>query len=422
MYNDEKIWSIELGEDLEIEETKEKRSEPLAPPPPVQGTSRIVLRKKPVPAPLARKKAPFRLHFALLMPLTWLLGPFAILLTPEGRQRKDWALLGLIVGLAWVALTVWGGDLLVRSGGGPVLAPLMFLYTSVIFAGFTVWARAVHLAGGANRPADHKLPGLFRQSWGTGLLGILFPGMGLLAAGHPRRAAAVLWLGWFPVAALVLLRAAPWLWRIRTEDGAVFMDALQFEKILLFAAAVVAMGVFGWLVQALDGARLAPGETLRIGARRGDLFGLALLAAVMALFAVAEPGPVARRLGYEARTLRAEGLRLVPLTMVRTAAFLDPGRTDYTVIAMEIYEAMGQENKSQDLRRQLDRNLASYRDLVRLDQAASEPPVQEAAPTMGTWTVGDLSPWGLVAPAGWHGAPEKKRDPERLAAGSPSQN
>jgi hypothetical protein len=191
--------------------------------------------------------------------------------------------------------------------------------------------------------------------------------MGLLAAGRNRRAAAALWLFNLPLAALLVLLAVPRYWpAVMGQDLAV--DPLVFEKIVLVAGGLAAVGMLGWLVQALEGARLVQVETGTPRGRRGDLYGLALLGAVAALFALAEPAPVARYLGREARTLQEQGLRLIPLVMVRTATVLDPGRTDYTVTTLEILDAMGRPRPAAEIRNRLEDDLASYLEMVRREE------------------------------------------------------
>lgn len=414
MYDDEKVYAIDLGEDLVIEKDHGKPAEasssragdefPMSKP-------RLVLRNKASSTgQKAGKKAPRRLHFALLTPLTFLLGPFAILLTPEGRGKRDWAVLGTVMGFLMAATVVWGRDLVARVATGPMLGPLLVLFVSVLVVGFWTWSRAVYLAG-LKRPANHKLPRWFTRVTTVGLFGLAMPGMGLLAAGRSRRAALVLALTGLPVAALFLLGAVD-LWWPSILAGESVMSPVQFEKLLLAAALVLVLGVLGWVAQALEGARLFQLETGAPKGRRGDIYGLALLGALAALFATAEPAPVARYLGREAQSLRAEGYGIIPLTMVRTAALLDPGRTDYVVTELEILEEMGKPAPAAELRHRLENDLAPYLDMVRSEEKARE----EAR----RWAEAQAASQQSFTPLGWYGPDPfpKKENPETVASGS----
>jgi len=413
MYSNEKIWSIELGDDLEISGSDRKHRGTTSHGSETRDQARLVVRRKTREPGRIGKNPPRRLHFALLLPLTFLLGPFAIHLTPEGRGRKEWAVTGMIAGTGWLALAAAWPFLLRWLERGTATGPILVTVATLIVAGFTVWARAVHLAGGANRPADHLLPLPLRRAWGTGFLGFLAPGAGLLAAGRNRRAAAALWLAWIPLTSLLVLALGPRLHAAR--GGAI--DA-SWERILLAAAALAAAGVVGWLLQALEGARLVPWEGQRYSRHRSDLLGLAAVAGVLAMVALVDPTPVARSLGRNARTLHAEGYHLVPLAMLRTAETLDPGRTDYAVVAMEIYEELGRADRAAAVRGRLERDLASYLEMKRREDAPAPEADQAEGPVDGKWP-----PTLATQPFGWFSPadPWTKKDPGEKSPGSGSR-
>jgi len=412
MYENEKVYAIDLGEDLVIEKDPGKPGETTPVQPAKENPAnkpRLVLRTKAAStSSKTGKKAPRRLHFALLTPLTFLMGPFAILLTPEGRAKKDWAALGTLMGSLTIAAVFWGRDLVVAAGSGPMLGPLMVLMGSVLVVGFGAWSRAVYLAG-LKRPANHKLPRWFTRVTTVGVFGLLFPGMGLLAAGRPRRAAMVLGLLCVPVAALLLIGVAD-LWWPMIHGGESMMAPVVFEKMLMVAGLTLVLGALGWVSQALEGARLVQLETGTPGRRRGDFYGLALLGALAALFATAEPGPVARYLGREAQQWQTEGYQVLPLTMVRTAAFLDPGRTDYTVTEMEILEDMGRQAPAAELRHRLENDLAPYLEMVRAEE--------KARVNARRWAEARTASQQSFVPLGWYGPDPfpKKENPEAMVS------
>ena len=85
MYNDEKIYSIELGEDLEITDPAQG-TQGCRPPAGRHESPASPARPAPKPRPRAESKPPSGgLQFAPLMILTCLLGPFSVHL--QSRQQ-----------------------------------------------------------------------------------------------------------------------------------------------------------------------------------------------------------------------------------------------------------------------------------------------------------------------------------------------
>jgi hypothetical protein len=407
MYENEKVYAIDLGEDLEVTRDDSPPEEVSSDSRSRSSRRRLIIRRAPARSGGDGKKESRRLHFALLLPLVYLLGPFAVVLTPEGRRRKDWVITGTILGCGWIATAVWHARLLDWVVRDVARGPILLVLASLLVGGFSVWARAVLFAGGRNLPANHRLPLPFRRAWGVGFMGLVAPGAGLLAVGCHRRAAAVLWLSWIPLSAAVFLGGAPHLQELRgmAPDAA-------FERALMIAAALAAAGLVGWLVQALEGARLVPWEERRYGRPWGDLLGLTAVVGMLTLMMAVDLAPLARHLGREARALRAEGYRLVPLAMVRGAAVLDPARTDYRVTAMEILRDLGREEPAAELRHRLESDLGPYLEMVRREEeqrsAWRRRAEMEAAAR-------------AAVPMGWFGPdpfPVQERDPEDGSSGS----
>ena len=314
---------------------------------------------------------------------------------------------GTIVGCGWIATAVWHARLLDWVLRDVARGPILLVLASLLVGGFSVWARAVLFAGGRNLPANHRLPLPFRRAWGVGIMGLVAPGAGLLAVGRNRRAAAALGLAWLPLFAAVFLVGAPRLQELR----GVAPDA-GFEKALMGAAALAAVGVVGWLVQALEGARLVPWEERRYGRPWGDLLGLTAVAGMLTLMMAVDPAPLARHQGREARLMQADGYRLVPLAMVRTAAVLDPARTDYRVTALQILRDLGREEPAAEMRLRLESDLEPYLEMVRREEE------QRAARRLRA----ELEATARASfPMVWFGPdpyPAPEKDPEEGSSGS----
>lgn len=375
MRNDEKLNVIGPGDVLDIRDLSRKPAATPLTPMPAGGRGRLSDRRGAAPA--APAPAP-TMHYALLIALTWLLGPFAVALTPAGRRHRGWLALGLASGTAGLAVTVVPYDRFVPLTG--LATPLAWgsLATLAVIGGFSAWARAV-LLGAAHLPPLHRLPRWCRSRAAVAALGLAAPGCGMLTGGSRWRAALWLWALWPAALGLLVLRGAPGMWRHlqSTLPDRAASDLL--EGWLLLSAAAVALGALAWLVQALEGARrLSPAPAL--ARARGDWFAVALGVSCAALAIGGNPRLAARHLGDAALALQTEGLTVIPLQLTRAAARLDPADAGYAVAAIALHEARGDASSAQAARERLDRELAPYAALLAAPYARGGGVAPAAAP------------------------------------------
>jgi hypothetical protein len=310
------------------------------------------------------------MHYALLIALTWLCGPLALLLTPAGRRRRGLAALGVIAAVATVVtlLVPYGRLVLVTGPATPLVWSVLALLATL--GGFTAWACAVPLALVALPPL-HRLPRLLRSRVAVVALGLLAPGAGMLASGGRQRAGLWLWLLWPAALGVAMLRSAMAMWQhlVATSANSAAADLLEFS--LLLSAAAVAVGALVWVVQALEGARrLVPAPALSRG--RGDWFAVALGVSCAALAVGGNPEHVARQLGDAALVLRVEGMTIIPLQLSLAADRLDPSCAEYAVQAIDLHEVRGDQGQAGALRARLDQGLATYVALLGADRARTD--------------------------------------------------
>ena len=150
MYENEKIYSIEIGEVLEMPDPpKEPQAiDPASQVPPRPSRPAPRPKSAPRPQPQVESKPPSGgLHFASLMILTFLLGPFSVHLNPENREKKGLLTVGMISGMACLGMFAGRGFILDIIGESGSLWPLAAIATLVGVTVFSVWARALNLAG-----------------------------------------------------------------------------------------------------------------------------------------------------------------------------------------------------------------------------------------------------------------------------------
>jgi hypothetical protein len=367
MYTSEKIYSIELGEDLE---TKAPVKEPRAVAPVTRVHSRPAHpAQKPKPYPKSQPQTDSnppsdRLQFAPLVILTYLLGPFSVHFNPENRHRKGLLTAGMISGTAGLGMIAGRTFILDITGKGWPLWPLALIGTLVLVTGFSVWARTAYLAGISESLPKHNLPSILRKPWAVGIVGLVAPGLGLLLAGCARRGAAVIWSA-LPVAGAVLvLTNGLQIWSRSLGAKAGSLQPEVVEGIFMLSAGILAVGLIGWIAQALEGARQmmdSPGNRNRM---RGDWYAAALMCALVGMAFVWDSPTMARHLDDSGIVLREKGLRIIPLHLTRGAHRLDPGPSEYPVRVLELYEELGRRDEAIRLRQELDGNLASYLAMV----------------------------------------------------------
>ena len=286
--------------------------------------------------------------------ISYLLGPLAILTTREGRMSRFWVALAAGSAAVTLALLFGWNFILARLGEkGFVILPLMLLTSVSILTGFTVWARAVYLIGRHRALLPRNLPDPLRRPDLIGILGFLVPGLGLLVTGYPRRAALTLWvIGTFVLSIFVLSHAA-WLWSWNRGAGSEALQGTTLER--LFAGMGI-IGIFGalvWIVQALDGARLAERRFVRNARPSGNAEAFVLLAVLAVFVLMFQPASVAETLDHFAVSARLEGYRILPLHAELAAMRLDPSSPAFAVRAAELYDQLGRRENAQALREQL---------------------------------------------------------------------
>ncbi len=374
MIEDKKTWMIEAGDVLDVMTPDKKQPttvkvnqrRPSAP----AMSPRVGVAEPPKRRPKQLQPAKSSLQFAPLVSLTYLLGPLAILLTPHGRQQKHLVVLAAVSVAATLGLVVGRFGGLVSEGRPGSVWFWAALAVIAVVGGFTVWARALHLAGREGIPHVNKLPHWLRRGSVISALGLIAPGSGMLLKGRAGRASLTLWLLWPVVLALVFLANAMGLWRHHMVSGWLASSGPVLETTFLVAAVVVALGFLGYVAQALEGMRqvlVEPGLQTHV---KGDYYALGVVVAVIAMIIVANPVEMAHQLDLGSDILREEGMQSIPLQLTLTASRLDPAKPEYTMQAMELYTAMNQPEQADALRADLNRDLGSYVAMVQKEAVA----------------------------------------------------
>ncbi len=357
MSHEDKIWLIEAGDVLETPRPQQELpATPRPAPRPRPRTAAVVEPREP--RRVVREQArPQTLHIAPLLVLTWLLGPLAVLLTPEGRRERTWAGLGVVAAVAAAILTLVPFARFHQglAGSAPLVwMPLAFIAT---LGGFSAWARAVQIAGERGVTQASRLPRWLRRAPALAAAGLCAPGAGLLLAGRRRRAALALWMLWPAALAALVLVQGRGIWHGLRQAVPGPATGLALETIFIASAAVLLAGVVAWLVQALEAVRL----TTPAGARaHGDWYAVALGVACAALAFTAQPRMVAGQLATRAAGLQQAEMRIIPLRMALAAGRLDPTNTAYAVQAVALCEELGRADQAEALRAELAAGVRPY--------------------------------------------------------------
>ena len=396
MYDNEKIYSIELGEDLAL--TNPPR-EPRAIAPAVKPKARPP-QKARMSQPAKESKPPRgELHFASLVVLTYLLGPFSVPLNPDNRGRKGLLFAGLVSGMAGLGMFAGRGYILDLIDKGWPLWPWALTGAAVMVTVFSIWARAALLVVRRQEQPRFRLPSLLRKPWAVGVTGLVAPGLGLLLAGCARRGATVIWLGGAIVGAVMVLAGAPAIWENNQAAGAGFMNPIVLETIFMLAAGILMAGLIGWIAQALEGARQMMGEPAIRHRMRGDWYAAALLFTLVGVALVWDPSAMAGHLDGGSVVLREKGFQIIPLKLSQTAHRLDPAPSQYAIQTMELCEELGRSGEAARLRRELDGNLASYLALVNSENRGAPLVANTGRSVVQEWSVMD-DLLGLAGPQG----------------------
>ena len=229
----------------------------------------------------------------------------------------------------------------------------MILASVSILLGFTVWSRAVYLLGGNRALFAQNLPDPLKRPGLVGSLGFIVPGLGLLVTGHHRRAAFTVWLtGLFALSIFVLSRAA-WLWSWNRGAGSDAFQGATLERLFFVMGIVCIFGALVWIIQALDGARLAERRFVRDAGPSANATAFALLASLVAFLLVFEPASVADTLDNFAVSAGYDGFRLLPLHAELAAMRLDPSKPVFAIKAAELYDGLGKHESARAIREEM---------------------------------------------------------------------
>ncbi|MFN8178959.1 MAG: hypothetical protein U0167_13600 [bacterium] len=362
-----KVWKIGSHKKASLESGAEPRFvEPrIVEPPPLR-----------IDAPRSDSRARTREPRCHSAASAYLLGPIAAGLWgapyADGMAGDLAALVvGLGVLLAWSPLTQWLG----RVPYG--LAIWLVIVPTAALAVATAWARSIAAAR-----VPSATPGTWVARWGNdprvvAVLGLAVPGLGLMLAKCRRQAAASFWLlGPLWAAGAVLLNRR-WLWEHSRSVVSPGLRGTALESVFVAAAAVGALALVAWIVQALDGAR-------RVSSTQGrsDAVGLALLVVATLFVATFHPASLGRDLYGAASGLRADGFRMIPFALCETAARLDPATPVYWAEAADLAESLGLGEKARAHRAMIERRAVEWRFAAGIDRpgAASSDPAVAALP------------------------------------------
>lgn len=390
-----KVWVIDVPLPFPFGNAQIRREGPALPPPNLGGNGakdeakgKKGRRGEPKPVdPAAQLHSRWHLVFA------YVLGPLYPLLARWSFGNIVWAVLGLATAGACAALVVYRQQFLLAAEDARLgLLPLVGGVSAVIFVGFTAWARALAIAGWRMQRRT-ELP--IRHPLLVTGLGLVAPGSGMFLSGHPRRGALAVWMLGPLCASAVVLLYSPWLWRLNQQLTVGRIPRTALEGLFLAAAGLAVLGILGWFVQAMDGARHVARAAQRVS--HGQLVAAALLAVLVAFPCLFRPAEVARTADRFAIALRLEGLRLVPLALELGAARLDPAEPMYSYRAAELYERLGQRDRARALRQELEGHWSGYaRALERTAQASRPVLTPSALPTSLAPEIlvpGPVPPW-----------------------------
>jgi hypothetical protein len=259
-------------------------------------------------------------------------------LTADGLRRVAWALAGPGAIVAGAAVWIWRTPLRARLDSARY-GDLVWIgiETILVCSIVATWVAAI---GSSRRVRPVRLNR--RLSWlaspaAATIGGLLVPGLGLMMAGKRKLASAAFSTMAPMIAAALVLGQWRWVAQRASSPMAGVLTGPMGEVVLVGALLVLALSVFAWIVQALDGAR-------RVSWGREGRPAIVSLALVLALGVFAttfRTHAFARNLEHEASALHAEGLRLIPWGLCEAAAHLDPMTPRYQVHAAKLATELG---------------------------------------------------------------------------------
>ncbi len=305
-------------------------------------------------------------YHVLLTVFSYVLGPFAVFTTGQRRRSRFWASMAIGSGVASTLFIFRWKAFLSRSDDiGIAGLPLFLVACLAIIAGFAAWSHAVLLIGRNKRTILARMPRWIKSPWAAGSLGMLVPGFGLFIAGRSRRAVCALWSAGALLLSILVLSNGAFLWSWHHEHGSGAVSGHTVEFAFMALCAVGFLGGVGWIVQALDGARLTVSGYTKRGQSRSDGLAIILMAAIAALSVMFESGYVAEALDSFAASKRRDGFQIIPLYMTLGAMHIDPARPEYALHAIELYDEMGRHDDAEFMRSELRDRLMPCADLMR---------------------------------------------------------
>ncbi len=286
--------------------------------------------------------------------LSYLTGPLYIFATRRGRKNRFWAGLSIFSVILFITvLLMWGGLSSWSTRQTPVGAVMLLAAVVAILSGVSAWTRAVVLTGRYEGPRLRRVPQWIKGSLATGLFGLICPGMGLFIDGRSKHAVAAMWMASVTAISLLFLSRVFWLWNFNTYAGAFAVRPDTLEYVLIITSAVAVFGGLAWIVQALNGARLAGRASSRKTVSRKNWVAVALLISIIGFSTLSRPALVAEVFDTGAAVSSSEGMRVIPLYLSLAAIHFDSSRPDYTIRAIGLYEHCGDQVKADLMRRDL---------------------------------------------------------------------
>jgi len=392
MEDSNKLWVINLADECAIEEPLVKQPEiKRNPPRPIAPVKRSVAK----PQVRHKTRPTWRLHFATKMVLSYLLGPFALLLWTKGGKASFWSFTSLFSGIGSIIIAWKWRSILALGSGGSLLMPLLVLTGVLSLLAFTSWARALQLAFASRTRSHTSWPGWMRSSWAVTGLGFLAPGLGLYLTGCYRRALAAVWSFWPVFLAGVILAHAGWTWQWLQNPLNTSGNKEMFETMIMVAAGITVLGFAGWLVQALAGLHrlsLSSPSTSRV---HGDHYAVALLVMVVALAVLSPSADIASFLNDTGEQLHQEGFQLIPLQLARSARALDPSELTYSLQVAALHRERGDTEAADTMQQNLDQNFQVY--LGMMGQQAIEKEESELASVKNLPHNNSWNPWKEIS-------------------------
>jgi hypothetical protein len=333
--------------------------------------------ERSVPTPTQRRSdLPTAQRPGRTLTLAYFLGPLGPIASNAGRANRFWLLIGAASTLIGLVALWQGQDMTWRLQHGSGYGVLWLTLFAISWFGTCVaWSQGVTMAGHEVSGGMNRLPKAIGNPWFIGFMGAIFPGFGLSLSGYPRRAGiAILGYCALGLGALVLMNGRDlWTWNKISHYGGFPIPKL--ELVYLVAGGLALLGIVGWLVQLLDGIRLAERKAHAVS-DHGDVFAFALMATLAISALVFRPAAFAAEFDHLAEWGQSKGFRITPYIFANLATHLDPSRPDYAMRVADIEESRGHKVAAKAIRTEIHSDWAIYRSFA---QPVIKRPVQAQA-------------------------------------------